>query len=174
MAKSFISSYAGIALNKLEISNEDREMYYRWFRGEMSKAIAERIITAECFPASLWKNLTYLLESEEKFINEQNGFVSKIKKINASHIGIFCCGNYGLTVHTMLVKGGLNNDFFFDNNNEVWGEELDGIPIVSPEKIADYHKDILIIIANELHHTSILEQVKSYEVPADRIIVFNG
>lgn len=52
---------------------------------------------------------------------------------------------------------------YADNNPEIWGKQLNGIPVISPDTLPEMVKETnaLIMIVNELHYLDIAKQLKS-------------
>ena len=172
MAKSFLSSYAGASREYLLSDDSERKEIYIWFKEKMSQAIKDGLVCEKDMNPSIWNGLMLLLESEEKYSNGQIELVEEVQRTRAKHICIFGSGNHGYRAHCVLRKNGLNNDMFCDNTRDLWGKELDGVPVKSPEELLPIMNDVVVVVANVLYSREIADQVLSIGVPSERVIVF--
>jgi hypothetical protein len=178
MIKSFLTSYGDMSPEFVKIKDDEREKYYLWFKNKMNEAIGNGVVTEEDVPQSMWRGLIALLESEkkakEKQVERESNFVNWLKENADMKISVFGGGNYGYMAHAMMKKNGFINDYFIDNNKDLWGKTLDGVIVTGPEKILENKDAVAVVIANALYADAIKKQILSYKVPKERIFVFGG
>ncbi len=162
----------------VKIKDDEREKYYLWFKNKMNEARGNGVVTEEDVPQSMWRGLIALLESEkkakEKQVERESNFVNWLKENADMKISVFGGGNYGYMAHAMMKKNGFINDYFIDNNKDLWGKTLDGVIVTGPEKILENKDAVAVVIANALYADDIKKQILSYKVPKERIFVFGG
>ncbi len=178
MAKSFVSSYGDLRNKKIELDIEKRNVYYNWFKEKMLKAVSDGIIAKNDMQKSIWDSLVALLESEDSLrdLQRKEDAVSelsrKIEGRKETKVLVFGCGNYGFDAYKNIQSQQIEIAAFVDNNCELWGNELDGIKIVSPSNIPTFGENIFIVVANELHHQEIKKQLLELGVKEGSIIIY--
>ncbi len=96
----------------------------------------------------------------------------EIKKLGSNDIIIiFGAGNIGKLVIYALKNRGINAQCITDNNEKIWGDQIEGIPVLAPEKACEYGNAARYIVANVDHNTEIREQLAGYSISEDRMIV---
>jgi predicted aldo/keto reductase-like oxidoreductase len=80
---------------------------------------------------------------------------------NAGSIAVFGAGNFGQSVVAYLNSvGGAVVRYVCDNGNKLWGTEIEGVRIVSPEELSSLaqNDNISVLIANQYHFDEIKRQ----------------
>ena len=176
MAKSFISSYGDLRNTEIKISDDERNSYYNWFKTVMKRAISKTIIQESDMPRGMWESLKALLESERQLqiLQLKTDLIDEIKKRtkNAAEIIIFGCGNYGYDAYRELKRGHIDVKAFIDNNSELWGRYLEGIPIMAPANVADYNAETIFIIANDLYYKEMMDQLLNLGRKKEKICIY--
>ncbi len=85
-------------------------------------------------------------------------------------IVIFGCGNIGKLIFYTLREKGLKPVCFTDNDDSLWGNNIERIPILSP-KDACATNGRIYVIANVEHNMEIREQLKGYGLGDDTMII---
>lgn len=176
LAKSFLIGYSELGLKKIRMSDNEIHEIYLWFSKEIKNAISLGIISKNNMHSSLWDKLNQLILSPSHFLEDDIRKKSAIKEFlgdeNERQIILFGCGNYGYAAYRWLTDSGYSVFAFMDNNHELWGRKINGIPILNPSKY-DYSGTMKkYIVANEKHYEEIKEQLLKNNVPDERIIVF--
>lgn len=77
---------------------------------------------------------------------------------------IFCCGEYGKNMLSLFLMLGFKVDYFSDNNSERWGQNVEGVPCISPAALQKISGNTLIVAA--IHSPGpIVEQLKALGCP---------
>lgn len=113
------------------------------------------------FSALMERNNGRLREMEKKFdqirLNDE--------------IIIFGSGNVGKLVFQYMYYSGNNVVAYIDNNERSWGEKLEDIVVLSPEKATDMYPNAIYIIANEKHYEEMDAQLKGLCISKKKIII---
>jgi hypothetical protein len=87
-----------------------------------------------------------LSESREEAAERERSEFDRLTG-NAPGLVLFGAGNMGRTVVPKLRSAGVKVRAFCDNNRELWGECLEGVPVLSPKDAADqYGADAAFVI----------------------------
>lgn len=178
MAKSYVSSYGDLRFKEIELDSKQKNVYYVWFRDKMRMAIDNGIIAANDIQETVWESLIALLVSEDTLRKLQvekdviSDLAKKVKKDKLSKVVIFGCGNYGFDAYKNIKSKKISIEAFIDNNSELWGETLEGIKIIPPEKIKMIEDNLYVVIANELHHQEIKAQLINMGIKEKSIVIY--
>lgn len=170
MGRSFLFSCERLTDN---ISDEDRQRY-TWFRDKLRQAIRDGHIKDDFYPKSIWDKLQVMLTSIEAAVELSQRFKKYVSEMAAGSydVIIFGCGNLGHIAYKELSKGGAVVKCFMDNNRSLWGQRICGIPVLEPASHSSLSCNVYYLIANEMHHTDIKQQLISLGVPEERIFVY--
>lgn len=149
-------------------NNSDIQTKYGWFRHKLERAIEENVLQSYMLGENLWNELSELLNLSWDDATRQK--LKEIEKIHdAVNIVIFGCGYQGYCACRYL-RGIHKKPFtFLDNNSELWGKIIDGIPVQAPQSCVNFPTDVTYIIANDIHHQDIRCQLLSLGVREDKI-----
>ena len=178
MAKSFVSSYGDLRAKKIDLNSEERECYYNWFKEKMQGAIEAEKIVKDDMQKNIWDSLVALIDSEDSLRKLQlkedatSELMLRIQDDRDARVVIFGCGNYGFDAYKNLRKNNINIVCFTDNNCELWGKKLEGIDICSPNNLNLLDDKLYFVVANELHHQEIKEQLLQMKVNKDKIVIY--
>lgn len=89
-----------------------------------------------------------------------------------SKVVIFGCGAWGRGVLRLLYSKEDKILCCTDNAEPLWGMELDGYRIVSPEQAVENYPDALFVVANKLHGEEIAAQLREMGVQNEMIFVY--
>lgn len=71
----------------------------------------------------------------------------------------FGAGGIGASGLRFAMRSGMHVDFFVDNNRNLWGGDIDGVPIYSPEVLRDKKKYTIIVTVGYEYYSEIREQL---------------
>ncbi len=111
-----------------------------------------RILTERCAAAKL-----------PEAIGQQ--ITAWLKGQGAEKICVFCAGAYGKHMCFILSDLGIPVDYFSDNNPDLWGCQVEGIPCVPPDELKKISRDTLIIVSLSGCPAKILSQLKQMGCP---------
>lgn len=170
MIKSFVSAYRHTFKDEEE-SGARREAY-EWFKKELKYAMDSGYVLDEYILPGHIDRLKCLLESEDEYFHRYSvkGFYDYI--LNKTDFIIFGCGDFGYRAYSLLVKEQKQVNCFLDNNSKIWGKKINGISICDPICVRRIPDNVYIIIANEVYHDDIKQQLSNYGVEANRMYVF--
>ena len=120
-----------------------------------------------------------ITSSKDAFCDYINRICDRIEdgkdKINAlasdNKVIIFGVGNIGRIIFATLKSKGITPIAFADNNKTLWNTSIEGVNVVAPDSIADIGEDTKIVVANVEHNAEIQEQLISYGISRDRLII---
>lgn len=171
----------------------------RWFYFNLDEAMKERYVhvlyedlkemTKNSFSCALLNNkertfLEIANRGEEELCEylrqKVKGWTESAEKIetqNADIIYLFGAGNIGRIFYYFLqnnqsrenIRNGVTAAYV-DNSPELWGVELDGVPVVSPKEAFET-KDAFFIVCSENYADEIYIQIKAAGVPDCNIAV---
>ncbi|MDB9822149.1 FkbM family methyltransferase [Deltaproteobacteria bacterium] len=78
---------------------------------------------------------------------------------------IYGAAKMGRIFKTNLIKNGINILAFADSNSDLWGMDIDGIKIISPEELRKKHPNNPILVASLLYETEIHEMLCKMQFP---------
>ncbi len=134
-----------------------------WFRNKMLYAHENSIVNTDELPFAMREVYIKLLKSVNAYVDDRGNRINNLKTILSNNIGIiiFGCGSYGIEVYNKLIENGYYIYAFMDNNKELWGKQIDGIDVISPQSAKIMSDDICYIIANEKDSGEIEKQLRS-------------
>lgn len=105
-------------------------------------------------------------------INEENRNSILRNKIRNQNIIIFGAGKWGKEVLKNLDKDRSRVLFFCDNDEKKNGQFIEGIEIISPQKLIN-NKEALFIIANKSASAEIYDELKLIGIKEEKIYVWH-
>lgn len=72
---------------------------------------------------------------------------------------IYGAARMGMKFRTNLAKNGINIAAFADSNSALWGKNIDGVTVISPEELRRRYPDNPILVASLLYETEIYEML---------------
>lgn len=179
MAKSFVCSYGRPPKDDINMPYEERNKYYLWFKERLQNALKRNIIEPENMHSAIWKRLKEILISEEFYCNQARQWGNEIRERigmpGEFSIVIFGCGYYGYHAYKWLTQEGYSIGSFMDNNKTLWGSQINGNIIETPEKAMIWEKQgntPKYLIANELHYNEIRNQLLALGVRDGNIGIY--
>ena len=107
--------------------------------------------------------------AEEEMFREQTRLL-----LSKERVAIMGCGDNGLGVLSLLLRLNQNTVICLsDNDSKKWGLQIMGIPVVSPQEMAQLDLDA-IVIANANYVTEIKKQLEELSVPENEICIAPG
>lgn len=165
--KQLVVSGYNMSLNSL---NGD----YEWFRERLVKAVESSEFKLDKLPDNVREDLECLLYNcsryvqkvykQEKMQKENKEHI--LEKVGNKNVVVFGAGKIGHTVVRTLLQSGIKPAIIYDNNSQLWGENIYGVPISRPLKSEE---DILVIIANKRNKENIRKQLIDMEIPQEQI-----
>jgi len=75
----------------------------------------------------------------------------------------FGAGAFGKTVLSYAIKREIPVEYFCDNGKELWGTEVEGIKVISPEQLKQQYdtSDAWVLITNQHAHSAIKKQLEA-------------
>lgn len=91
----------------------------------------------------------------------------------ANQIVVFGSGHIGRFVSAIFELNGIDRiEAYCDNNSELWGNELQEKPIISPEQAVRDYPNAVYIVANKAHRHEMKKQLVSMGIPDDHIYAY--
>lgn len=117
---------------------------------------------------SIGDKLKKLFELDEEYYKNklQEKFPDIFWIVNKkTPVVIYGAAKMGRMFKTNLMKNGINILVFADGNSDLWGRDIDGIKIISPEELKkDYHNSP-ILVASLSYETEIFEMLRKMQFP---------
>ena len=101
-------------------------------------------------------------------IERKHDAINLPKYILPSKISVWGAGNQGMNISRYLALKGIYIEKFIDNNPQKWGSKIDGVDVVSPNKLSN----IEIIVPND-YYQEIYEQLSNAYGESVRLLDFN-
>lgn len=152
-------------------------------RNHLIEHIGEITNAAKFLSNEEMKDISLFIDSPMKLFNEiklsENdknhaieSFVNKVKLYE--NVVVFGCGIYGKFVPAILAAKGISSiKAYSDNNAELWGKNIYGITVESPEQAIVKYNDALYIIANKSQYCEIRYQLITAGIKSDNIVHYN-
>ena len=160
MARSFIR--ACMDSDNATLLEEGNVNICKWFLIKLLVAEQEGCVTEADLPGALKDGYRHLLNPAVGYIayrkSKERALIDFLG--HDSKIIVFGCGNYGKDAAEHIKNKGYSIYGFMDNNQDLWGESVNGIPIFSPDKVMEMPKDTKYIVANEKYASAIKEQLR--------------
>lgn len=83
------------------------------------------------------------------FLYDTPAFLKVVTSNKSGQYAIFGAGEYGRTVLKRLRDLNINTSYFIDNNSMVWGTEIEGVRIISPQDISS---DMFVFVASAWYY----------------------
>ncbi len=158
-----------------EMKEEYLPVFYKDIREEMESesysgtALSEKECEFCDISMHSLKDFKAFLENEDMLRKNEE---KKLDEIDvAGDTVIFGTGNLGMLVNCYLERKGKQAVTGIDNASWKWGEEVYGLPVISPEEGVRKYPDAVYIIANAAHGQEMREQLKYLGISDERIIV---
>ncbi|MGE7090248.1 FkbM family methyltransferase [Lysinibacillus sp. NPDC048646] len=116
-----------------------------------------------------------LLDSVRNIIlkNEKTNLNTNIPKIQASDsIVIFGAGSYGEDFAKNFHSLGFKILYFIDNDSKKWGETINDIPVISPQRLLEIYDEKILVLICSTWHSEIKEQLISMGINRSIVIDF--
>lgn len=174
MAGFFSGCINGIESKDLD--NEETRTYFNWFVDKMKYSIEAGIIGSHNVYEYIWNHIYPIPNSmEEVFSAKEEKSLSLKKQIGENTtvlVLIFGCGNFGYYAQKWLNENDYNIYGYSDNNADLWGTTINGLPVIKPSEIDMSKTNMRILIANEKHFVDIKRQLLSMGISEDAISIF--
>ncbi|SDB29087.1 Glycosyltransferase involved in cell wall bisynthesis [Pseudobutyrivibrio sp. YE44] len=160
MARAFCRACMESAEDFLE-SVQGREIL-TWFVDLLHMASCDGHVSYETLPDALKMTYKSVTDSIDKYVELRKNRKYEFKKFltEGSPIIIFGCGIYGREAERYIREIGFKAEYFMDNAESTWNTTVNGITVVSPNKLVELTSDARVIVANEKHGQEIYEQIK--------------
>jgi UDP-N-acetylmuramoylalanine-D-glutamate ligase len=73
------------------------------------------------------------------------------------NIALFGCGADGRRILAILRETGISVRWFCDNNSQLWGSRVEGVEVVSPQKLREL--ETVVLIASSKYRDAIRAQL---------------
>lgn len=179
MAEVLLTEYTKV----LRMTAYDKESkyikpYYDWFRNMMLHVLEQGVFQVTSMEESVRERLMLLLKKEDDYIlkiKESDKVEEDFYRLFfGKNVYIFGAGRVGVRITRELLMRGFIPICICDNNQLLWGTELDTIGIVSPEDgVQIYKKDNeskVFLIANRKFYDEIEKQLILFSIPKNEII----
>lgn len=151
-----------------------------WLRERAYEAVKQGQLSEEYLSREERKRLYLILHSMECYM----GYVQAVCNLDQhnekvmlqwteSGTLIFGAGLRGRNVMAFLRQHGRNVLGFSDNNEQLWGTMIDGVPVIAPKEIRQRIENGTVIICNKLYWEEILDQLHKLGIPPKIIHVYN-
>lgn len=155
---------------------------HEWFRGTLTRAIDEKLLTESMISEDQWKRLKVFLRSRDEYaarlrapLDNRRALADALEK---NSLAVICgAGKWGAMVAgfaemaAFAKKGG--RIIYADNDSGLWGTCLDGIEIRSVEQSAAECREACFAIASKSHGGELRAQLLSCGVAGERIWEYN-
>lgn len=83
----------------------------------------------------------------------------KVTETNQTKTVLFGAGEIGQLSLQFARNTGLKVDFFVDNNSDLWGKEVGGLPVYAPDTLRDYSRCFIIVTTRVDYYSKIKIQL---------------
>lgn len=175
MAKSFICCTADIQVEELDNANNWR--YFDWFVEQLKKGIEKGSIKEGNIAKSLWEKTSELVDDGIESIRQDDRhkkvFIESLSSESGkSKVVIFGCGNYGYGAYRWMQNENISIAAFMDNNSNLWGTNLNDIPVMNPIACSKLPDDMKYIIANDKYADDIKTQLLGLGIKEENLYIF--
>jgi len=172
IAKSFVLA----CRNSVGIdAHKDTRIQYEWFCDILRRGFQEKVISMDRLPQGLRHDLCVLMISPDSFKDhrkrKKDEFFEFLGEPGHFPIVVFGCGNHGCMAYQILRRNGYMVSSFMDNNSVLWGQDINGTKIESPELAIKHEIGTRYLIANENHADKMEQQIKKI-IGADTVMIF--
>lgn len=184
MAMTFVCEYTRtLPTVDFDCESERIKKYFEWFKSVLTKALDEHILPLEKMGDYYVNSLNRILFDNAGYIEELKAqyFLRKHKEevilssCNGKAVYVFGAGNYGKCAVEFLMDYDIVPCALFDNNAELWGSTIYGLPVYAPgeiNKLANVDGAVFMI-ANKLHRDEIKEQLLNMGISEDKLFFWN-
>lgn len=121
------------------------------------------------------KNPYLLYESlQEEYLDKKRNLFVVLDKVKGKKVYIFGAGKYGMFLHMFLHLHNIEVIAFCDNNSRRWGQEMQTIPVISPNEAAVGEPDAFYVAAVKGHAREITEQLLQLGIEKNRITYYDS
>ena len=165
MAIAFLNEYEkSLIASEYDINSEYCKEYYKWFKGKITEALEQSILSLSLLKKRDSERLEILLESPQLFsdrCSKENLFRKKFyDELHADKILIFGAGRTGYDALHLLTAKGIKVCAFIDNDKQKQGGCIDGINVFSPEDALQRYKNVPVLVEHETKYGEIIDQIK--------------
>lgn len=181
MAQSFLCEYRKTLKSvNYDLESEHLRPYYEWFQKKLKKCLEEDKLPVGEMDGQLVGQIKQLLYDEREYcrsVKEENDETEQRKKrlLKAGEkyeLYIFGAGCRGKGVIDFYRQNGIEPKLICDNHDKLWGCEVHGIKVLSPEQCvlrATLHSGVFVI-ANKLHGADIFRQLVNMGIGREQIV----
>ena len=156
------------------------EKYYEWFCDELKGAMAQGVLTQNCYTENEWFKLRLLLHSfsgyaDYMYVQNQISTESEIdflQGIAHKKIIIFGSGLLGKRAYERLCRKNIEIVAFCDNNSSIWGNRIGDIEVKSPMECIKGYGNACYLIACKEGNIAILNQLLDSGIEKENIQIF--
>ncbi len=161
MARAF--SRAAMESSESFLETEEARDICEWYRTRVKEAESNHYVGVQDIPSGLKETFNHLITSPEDYVEFRKKRKYELEQFikNSSKIVVFGCGIYGREAEKIIASLGYQVSYFMDNGQGTWGTKVNGIEVVSPDRVSELPNDVGFIIANEKYRQEILSQLKS-------------
>lgn len=147
-------------------------------RSWLADATAKGIVTEYIAGSERWEKLQYLIESPEKLFKKYVQYYcdgmqrikERIVQNKDASVIIFGCGKAGKFCYALLKSKYPDSVILFcDNNSELWGKDIQGTKVLSPEMAVNEYSDATYIIAMYKHRENVWQQLNMNDILEEQI-----
>ncbi|MDE7324002.1 MAG: FkbM family methyltransferase [Lachnospiraceae bacterium] len=159
--------------------------YYDVMKSEMQR-IYNALIDEE---SKDWFNarVEYMItRNSDAFLNSVFSLFRKYQK-KCHHVGmerfvkdkdyrgviIYGCGHDGKLTKEILNLCGYLVSFWCDSNQQIVGNKVNGLRVISTEELVEKYADYLVVIGSFKYMNHIKERLRSFGFPLDRVAIFS-
>ncbi len=150
----------------------------QWFKDHLQRQAGISAFLLSDYNEAEWERVSTLLQDIPEYaakLKEQDAVnrdrILPFKELPGERI-IFGCGNYGRNLYNWLFHNDVFIDCFTDNNDRLWGNEIEHTVVISPEECIKNHPDASFIIASKNGAAAIRRQLDCLGVGGERIREF--
>lgn len=149
----------------------------------LQEAKVKGYLTEESMAGELWKNLQLYLDSPYKlyeyyaaYWREKKQGVEMLLSATANkEVVIFGAGRVGRFVQALLKKrGGAIELVFCDSNENIWGNELNGLAVLSPEQAYKRFPDAVHVLSGRKFEEAMRALLIQLGVPGNCIVTYGA
>ncbi len=158
-------------------AERDMESIREW----ILKALEDKLITEDDLDAGIRHRLEVLkagtretfgsfLMDDLRYMSDVRGWAERIREHNTV---IFGCGLNGRYIRCLSERFAPGNVLAFcDNDEDMNGKDVLGVPVVTPDKAAGSYPDALYVIPSSRHENDMRRQLKNAGVDDEQILVY--
>lgn len=120
-------------------------------------------------------NRTEYIRWRKELYQALDDFMSKyVERARDKGYILFGAGNYGRFLLLFHLRNGLFPAAIADNDEALWGEKIEGIPVISPLEATDRYPEAAYLIANKRRGDEIATQLQSLGVSKEQLVFYDG